>query len=70
MTDRVAQMVIKNRQESILDKLFHTDSYAYSGNKDAIQAVTVCRERCFKYEWLIDIDIKGFFDAIDHEILM
>jgi len=68
--DRIAQMVIKNRLEKILEEVFHEDSYAYRPNKSAIDAVTVCRERCFKNEWLIEIDIKAFFDNLDHEILM
>lgn len=70
VTDRIAQMVIKNRLEPIVEEFFHEDSYAYRPNKSAIDAVTVCRERCFKHEWLLEIDIKGFFDAIDHDLMM
>lgn len=67
---RVAQMVVKNRLEEILEEKFHIDSYAYRPNKSAIDAVTVCRERCFKHEWLLEIDIKGYFDNLDHNIMM
>lgn len=68
--DRVAQTVVKNRLEAILEDVFHEDSYAYRPNKSAIDAVTVTRGRCFKHEWLLEIDIKGFFDNLDHDILM
>jgi group II intron reverse transcriptase/maturase len=70
VSDRVAQMVVKNRLEEILEEKFHIDSYAYRPNKSAIDAVTVCRERCFKHEWLLEIDIKGYFDNLDHNIMM
>lgn len=66
VTDRVAQMVIKNRLEPILEAKFHKDSYAYRPNKSALDAVGKCRERCFKYEWAVEVDIKAFFDTIDH----
>jgi RNA-directed DNA polymerase len=70
VSDRVAQMVIQNRIEPILEKVFHEDSFAYRPNKSAISAVTLCRSRCFKHEWLIEIDIKRFFDNINHDILI
>lgn len=70
VSDRIAQMVIKNRLEPILDPLFHADSYAYRPGRSAIDAVTLCRERCFKHEWVLEIDIKGFFDNLDHDMLM
>lgn len=68
--DRIAQTVIKNRLEPILDPLFHADSYAYRPGKSAIDAVTLCRERCFRCEWAIEIDIKGFFDNLDHDMML
>lgn len=70
VSDRVVQMVVKNRFEAIVEGKFHSDSYAYRPNKSAIDAVTVCRERCFKYEWLLEIDIKGYFDNLNHNIMM
>ena len=54
VADRIAQMVIKTRLEAILEEQFHADSYAYRPNKSAIDAVTVCRERCFRHEWLVE----------------
>jgi group II intron reverse transcriptase/maturase len=70
VTDRIAQTIIKKRLEKILDKEFHEDSYGYRPHKSAIDAVTVCRERCFRHEWLVEIDISKFFDNLDHEIVM
>jgi len=69
VTDRIAQTVIKNRLESEVDHLFHEDSYAYRANKSAIDAVLKARTRCMKKEWVIEIDIKGFFDELNHELL-
>lgn len=67
--DRIAQMVIKQRLEPILERYFHADSYAYRPNKSAIDAVTACRERCFQFKWLIELDIQKFFDELDHDLL-
>ena len=68
--DRVAQMTVKLYVEPKLDGLFHEDSYGYRPNKSAIDAVGRARERCWKYDYVIDLDIKGLFDNIDHELLM
>ncbi len=68
--DRVAQMVVKMVLEPDIDPLFYPDSYGYRPNKSAIDAVRTARERCWKYDWVIDLDIKGFFDNIDHCLLM
>ena len=70
VSDRVAQMVIKNRLESILEGQFHVNSYAYRPNKSAIDAVTMCRQQRFKHEWLIEVDIREFFDNLDHDLCM
>lgn len=68
--DRVAQMVVKMVLEPDIDPLFHPDSYGYRPNKSAIDAVRTARERCWKYDWVIDLDIRGFFDNIDHNLMM
>lgn len=68
--DRVAQQVIVTELESIIDKQFSANSFGYRPNKDAHQAVEQCRSNCVKYSWVIDLDIKGFFDNINHELLM
>lgn len=68
--DRVAQMVAKIVLEPDIDPLFHPDSYGYRPGKSAIDAVHKVRQRCWQYNWVIDLDIKGFFDNIDHDLLM
>ncbi len=70
VSDRIAQMVVKKYLEPILEPHFHPDSYGYRPRKSAIQALEVARKRCWKYDWVIDLDIKGFFDNIDHELMM
>lgn len=70
VADRIAQTVVKARLEPELEKYFHVDSYGYRPGKSAIEAVGVARQRCWRYNWVLDIDIKGFFDNIDHELLM
>jgi group II intron reverse transcriptase/maturase len=70
INDRIAQAVVKQYVEPKLDKLFHNNSYGYRLNKSAHQAVKQCEEHCRQYAWVIDVDIKGFFDNIDHTIIM
>ncbi len=70
VADRIAQMVVKRYLEPFVEPHFHPDSYAYRPNKSAIQAVGVARERCWRYNWVLDFDIRGFFDNIDHDLLM
>ena len=68
--DRIAQMVVKQELEPKLEKQFHPDSYGYRPGKSAHQAIGHARKRCWRYDWVVDLDIKGFFDTIDHELLM
>ena len=68
--DRAAQEVVRHYLEPILDPVFHPDSYGYRRGRSAIDAVRTARQRCWRYDWVLDIDIKGFFDAIDHELLL
>lgn len=68
--DRVAQMTARLYFEPILEPLFHHNSYGYRPKKSAHQALEVTRKRCWEYDWVIDLDIKGFFDNIDHELMM
>lgn len=68
--DRIAQMVAKMTIEPMIDPLFHPDSYGYRPNKSAHQALAITRERCWRYDWVIDLDIQGFFDHVDHSLLM
>jgi RNA-directed DNA polymerase len=68
--DRVAQMVVKMELEPKVEPLFHPDSYGYRPRKSALDAVGTCRKRCWRYDWVVDLDIKGFFDNIDHSLMM
>ena len=68
--DRVAQMVVKQYLEPLLEHHFHPDSYGYRPNKSALDAVGEARKRCWRYDWVLDLDVKGFFDNINHELLM
>lgn len=70
VTDRAAQQVIATELESIVDSKFSRNSFGYRPNKSAHDAIEQCRINCFRYSWVIDLDIKGFFDNIDHELLM
>ena len=70
VADRVAQMVVKQVIEPTLDSVFLPDSYGYRPRKSALDAVGVTRERCWKYDWVLEFDIKGLFDNIDHELLL
>ena len=70
ISDRVAQMAIKDYLEPRFEKIFSPNSFGYRPGKNAHQALAKVRENCWKYDWVIDLDIKGFFDNIDHEKLM
>lgn len=70
IADRVAQMAIKDYLEPRFEAIFSIHSYGYRPNKNAHQALTAVRENCWKYDWVIDLDIKGFFDNICHDKLM
>ena len=70
IADRVAQMVIKDFIEPRFEKIFSSNSYGYRPDKSAHQAVAFVRQNCRYYDWVIDLDIKGFFDNINHNKLM
>jgi len=70
IADRVSQMVVKDYLEPKLEKIFHNDSYGYRPNKSAHQALEATRKRCWQYPFVLDLDIKGFFDNIDHELMI
>lgn len=70
VADRIAQTVVKRYLEPILEEHFHPDSYGYRPGKSAIEAIGVARQRCWRNAWVLDLDIKGFFDNIDHGLLM
>jgi RNA-directed DNA polymerase len=68
--DRVAQMVVVSTIEPFIEPHFHEDSYAYRPNKSAHGAIDRAKERSYLLHWVVDLDIKGFFDNIDHELLL
>jgi len=70
VADRVAQMVVKNRVEPLVEPLFHADSFGYRPGKSALDAVGRARQHCWCFDWVCDLDIKGFFDNIDQDLMM
>jgi RNA-directed DNA polymerase len=70
VSDRIVQMVAKLYLEPQVDKYFHPDSYGYRPGKSAIEAIETARQRCWRFDWALDLDIKAFFDEIDHKLLM
>ena len=70
VADRIAQEVARRYLEPILEPVFHPDSYGYRPGKSAIDAVRTARERCWRYDWVLDLDLKGFFDSIDWELML
>lgn len=68
--DRIAQMIVKMELEPKLEPIFHNWSYGYRPGKSALDAVSAARTNCWQRPWVLDLDIKGFFDSIDHELLM
>ena len=70
VADRIAQMVVKLYLEPEIEPWFHPDSYGYRPGKSATEAVGVAKQRCWHHDWVVDLDIKGFFDNLDHELVM
>lgn len=69
VADRVAQTVVKMVLEPLVDPFFHADSYGYRPGKSALDAVGVARKRCWGADWVIDLDIKAFFDSMPHDLV-
>lgn len=70
ISDRIAQMVVKNYLEPIVEPHFHDDSYGYRPGKSALDAIKTARQRCWRDDWVLDMDIRSFFDTIDHSLVM
>lgn len=70
VADRIAQMTVKIKFEEKVESYFLDDSYGYRPNKSAHKALEITRSRCWKYDWVLEFDIKGLFDNINHELLM
>ena len=70
ISDRVAQQVVKEVLEPRLESVFHQDSYGYRSGKSAHKAVQLTEQRCWRENWVIDMDIQGFFDNINHDLML
>ncbi len=70
ISDRIAQQVIKDYLEPRMERIFHPNSYGYRPGKNAHQALEQVRQKVRKFDWVIDMDIKGFFDEVSHELLI
>jgi len=70
VSDRIAQMVVKLYLEPEIEPHFHSDSYGYRPGKSALEAVGAARDRCWQHKWALDLDIKGFFDNLDHALVL
>lgn len=70
VADRIAQTVVAARLEAKVEPIFHPDSYGYRPNRSALDAVAVCRMRCWRTDWVLDLDIQKFFDSVDHDLVV
>jgi RNA-directed DNA polymerase len=70
VSDRIAQTVAARRLEEKVEPIFHPDSYGYRPARSALDAVGRCRERCWRYDWLIDLDIQKFFDSVPWHLVV
>ncbi len=69
VSDRVAQTVVAAHVEQRVEPVFHPDSYGYRPGRSALDAVGVCRRRCWSYDWVIDLDIRKFFDSVRWDLV-
>jgi len=70
VADRVAQTVAAARLEEIAEPKFHDDSYGYRPGRSALDAAGKCRERCWRHDWVIDLDIRKFFDSVPWDLIV
>ena len=70
VSDRIAQTVVKMHLEPLVEPHFHPDSYAYRPGRSAADALAATRQRCWRYDWVIDLDVRAFFDNLDHALVM
>ena len=70
IADRIAQTVVARRLGAKVDPIFHPDSYGYRPNRSALDAVAACRQRCWKTDWVIDLDVERFFDSVPWELVV
>jgi RNA-directed DNA polymerase len=70
VADRIAQTVVAMFLERLVEPIFHPDSYGYRPGRSALDAVARCRERCWRNDWVIDLDVRAFFDSVDHSLML
>jgi len=70
IADRIAQTVVAMYLEPLVEPRFHQDSYGYRPEKAALQAVGVCRQRCWEFDWVIDLDVQKFFDELPWDLVV
>jgi RNA-directed DNA polymerase len=70
IADRIAQTVVAARLEEAAEPVFHPDSYGYRPGRSALDAVAACRKRCWKRDWVIDLDIRKFFDSVPWDLIV
>nr|WP_269430453.1 reverse transcriptase domain-containing protein [Mycobacterium haemophilum] len=70
ISDRIAQTVVAAKLEEKVEPIFHPDSYGYRPGRSALDAVGACRQRCWKYDWVIDLDVQKFFDSVAWDLVV
>jgi RNA-directed DNA polymerase len=70
VADRVAQTVVARRLEAKVEPIFHPDSYGYRPHRSALDAVAACRQRCWRTDWVLDLDIQKFFDSVPWNLIV
>ena len=70
VADRIAQTVVARRLEAKVEPIFHPNSYGYRPGRSALDAVAACRQRCWKSDWIVDLDIRSFFDSVPWELVV
>src|SRR4029077_1753789 len=67
---RIAQTVVAGRLQEKVEPIFHPDSYGYRPGRSPLDAVRTCRARCWKYDWVIDLDVQKFFDSVSWDLVV
>jgi len=70
VADRIAQTVVAMQLEPRVERIFHSDSYGYRPARGPLDAVEVCRRRCWEADWVLDLDIRSFFDSCPHDLIV